>query len=171
MLARVGESDATVFLFSATGQVPLMRAISDKTPSPLGALVSRRIKPCFFEAWAMPSTATATAAFSIGFQQTTHGLSWGFRIQGLGGFHPVPWYNSNCTKERSSRTIQVPGTGWNQPSPRPLKHQLRPCSGCAPIHTYLQVIGEEYNRITLATWSKSLDPTKERRPANSNNFG
>ena len=21
-------------------------------------------------------------------------MSWGFRIQGLGGFHPVPWYNS-----------------------------------------------------------------------------
>ena len=55
----------------------------------------------------------------------THGLSWCFRIQGLGGFHPVPWYNSNCTKERSSRTIQVPG--WNPPSPRPLKHQLSPC--------------------------------------------
>ena len=42
-------------------------------------------------------------------------------------FHPVPWYNSNCTKEMSSRTIQVPGTGWNPPTPRPLKHQLSPC--------------------------------------------
>ena len=40
---------------------------------------------------------------------STHGLSWCLRGLGLGGFHPVPWYNSNCTKERSSRTIQVPG--------------------------------------------------------------
>ena len=58
--------------------------------------------------------------------QTTHGLICAFRIHGLGGFHPVPWYNSNCTKERSSRTIQVPGSGWNPPSPRPLKAPFSP---------------------------------------------
>ena len=63
----------------------------------------------------------------------THGLSWCFRIQGLGGFHPVPWYNSNCTKERSSRTIQVPGTAWIPSSPRPLKHQLSPCVDCDKV--------------------------------------
>ena len=42
--------------------------------------------------------------------QATHGLRCGFRIQGLGGFHPVPSYNSNCTKDRSSSTRQPPAT-------------------------------------------------------------
>ena len=62
-----------------------------------------------------------------GWGVSTHVLSWCFRIQGLGGFHPVPWYNSNCTKERSSRTIQVPGTGWIPPSPWILKPHFSPC--------------------------------------------
>ena len=47
----------------------------------------------------------------VGFcYESTAGLSWCFKIQELGGFHPVPWYNSNYTKERSSSTSQVPVT-------------------------------------------------------------
>ena len=42
--------------------------------------------------------------------QATHGLRCGFRIQGLGGFHPVHSYNLNCTKESSSSTSHVPAT-------------------------------------------------------------
>ena len=40
----------------------------------------------------------------------THGPKGAFRIQGLGGIHPVHSYNLNCTKESSSSTSHVPAT-------------------------------------------------------------
>ena len=75
--------------------------------------------------------------------ESTHGLKGALRSQG-GGEIPPPLYNSNCTKERSSSTSQVPATiavaGWiwlwfklictrnwvNPPSPRPLKAPYSP---------------------------------------------
>ena len=46
----------------------------------------------------------------------THGLKCAFRSQEGGRFCTPPRYNSNCTKERSSSTSQVPATiavaGW-----------------------------------------------------------
>ena len=87
----------------------------------------------------------------------------GLGVQGGGENPPPPPYNSNCTKERSSSTSQVPatiavsgwiwlwyklictvpglsgshpGTGWNPPSPRPLKAPFSPVTlrepGAAP---------------------------------------
>ena len=49
-----------------------------------------------------------------------------FQESGGGDSPPSPRYNSNCTKERASRTIPVPGTGWNPPSPRLALYSPRP---------------------------------------------
>ena len=86
--------------------------------------------------------------------QTTHGLICASRIHGLGGFHPVPWYNSNCTKERSSRTIQVPGTGWNPPSLGPLKAQISPC-----VDESTALTAEKFCSV-LKYFLKTTDSTK-----------
>ena len=77
------------------------------------------------EAWCLAPCAPACAARGMNSDR-----SHGFLPLKIESWGSVIWYNSNCTKERFCRTIQVPGTGWNQPCPRPLKHQLSPCVDC-----------------------------------------
>ena len=63
-----------------------------------------------------------------------------------------PRYNSNCIKERSSSTIQVPatiktvpGTVLNPPTPRTLKHQLSPSVDLATISSVTSLDSESFS--------------------------
>ena len=66
----------------------------------------------------------------LGANWLIHALSWCFRIQGLGGFHPVPLYTLGTIQivPRRGPPVQSKYQGLGDPpSPRPLKHQLSPC--------------------------------------------